>query len=410
MKRIFTRRKKSKLSIIIKVICIISMIACTSILLIGFNISINTPNRYIITDTSGFYLPSGISIKEDNSKMMLMDVIPIKNIEVIEGKTQKVVPSGKPFGIKIFTEGVVVVGIDSIKSSDGKVHSPGKEAGIKKGDVIIKIDENYVNTNEEVSKILGSNTGKEVNLLIRRDNLEFNTKLNPIFSQYENLYRAGIWIRDSCAGIGTMTFYDMSNEVFAGLGHGICDSDTEELLPLSHGDIVQANINGVIKGNKGMPGELRGSFDNSQVTGSIYANTNLGIFGKINNNIKKEEKDSKCIDIATKQQVHQGNAKVLTTICGEEPRYYEIYIDNINYNENNPTKNMIIKIVDPQLLNLTGGIVQGMSGSPIIQDDRLIGAVTHVFINEPNKGYAIFAENMINKLNNMVVIENNIAS
>ena len=319
----------------------------------------------------------------------LLNIIPLKSVNVQVVEETKVVPCGVPFGVKIFTDGVVVVGISDVKVNLSTVN-PAKDAGLKIGDVIMSIDNNTVNSNEEVAKYIQNCNGNPLTLSVRRENMTFSTEICPVKSE-DSSYKAGLWVRDSSAGIGTLTYYNPEQQVFAGLGHGICDVDTGELMPLRNGDIVPAIINGVVKGEKGTPGELRGYFSDQNSIGTLLANVNTGVYGVMN----KAPVENQPLVVAMKQQVKPGKAQILTTINGQAPQYYDIEIESVNYKEHTPTKNMVIRITDPKLLETTGGIVQGMSGSPIIQNGMLIGAVTHVFVNEPECGYGIFAENML---------------
>lgn len=333
-----------------------------------------------------------IDSEKYNAKLMFMNSVPIKNINVHMTSETTVIPGGNPFGIKLFTEGVVIVGISDVKTNDG-IYNPAKLAGLKKGDVIINIDGKSVSSNDDVAQIINDSKGQEINVFIKREESEFDVKLKPLKSSNDDLYKAGIWVRDSSAGIGTMTFVNPETNTFAGLGHGICDVDTGELLPLAHGDIICARISGIKTGEKGNPGELKGSFYNNNFSiGTLDKNTISGVYGHLNEELYDGEKTV----VAMKQQVKTGDANILTTVSGEDPESYSIKIKSVNYNENCLTKNMVIEITDERLLNQTGGIVQGMSGSPIIQDKKLVGAITHVFVNDPKKGYAIFAENMLN--------------
>ena len=217
----------------------------------------------------------------------------------------------------------------------------------------------------------------------------------------DDKYRIGIWVRDSSAGIGTLTFCEKTNKIFAGLGHGICDMDTTEILPLSRGDIVGAVITDTVKGKAGVPGELKGCFTNPESLGQIYANTETGLYGTF----EKLPENTSLIAVGAKQKVKKGAAKILTTIEGTTPCFYDINIDSINYDVSIPTQNMKITVTDGCLLEKTGGIVQGMSGSPIFQNGMLVGAVTHVFVNNPKRGYAIFAETMLTNSN--ILFESN---
>lgn len=374
------------------------------------------PDDYKVTENCGLKLEKYKFIKahsEENLKSMalyninqkssnkylvnikLLNLIPIKTVNVEYTDEKKVYPCGIPFGVKIFTQGVLIVGISDIKTEYG-ITSPAKAAGLKKGDIILSINNKSIKDNEELSKVVEESEGKVLECEVMRDGESFKAQIQPLKSKTDNIYRAGLWVRDSSAGIGTLTFYDKSL-AFAGLGHGICDVDTGELLSLSHGDIVKANISGIVKGTKGMPGELKGYFIEPNTIGTLYKNTEFGIYGLLN----ERYMGHKPAIVAMKQQVKIGKAYILTTISGTTPQMYDIEIQNINYNEKMKSKNMIIKITDNRLLSQTGGIIQGMSGSPIIQNDMLVGAITHVFVNDPQKGYAIFAENMLQYLNDL---------
>lgn len=344
-------------------------------------------NKSNLVNTAPNILPED---KTYNTDLMLIGSIPIKNVCVKNIEELQVTPCGTPFGVKIFTKGVVIIGISNVETDQGTVN-PAAQAGLKEGDTIIQANNETINSNEEFTNIIQNNGDSEIKLSVLRNNVNIETVLTPVKCCADNSYKIGLWIRDSAAGIGSLTFYNDKTGEFAGLGHGICDVDTGELMPLMHGDIVKACIDGIIKGEKGNPGELKGYFSDYNPIGKLTANTNTGIYGTLYSKPTNNEK----LAVAMKQQVRTGDAKILTTILGETPEYYDIEITNINYREKSPTKNMIIVIKDERLLNATGGIVQGMSGSPIIQDNKLVGAVTHVFVNDPTKGYGIFIENMI---------------
>ena len=369
----------------IKGITIALAVVLCGLLGVGAYLANSLPDNYKVTQNSGIQTHNMIPVtaKTENNQtlveagilnhpdetyqadLMLLDAIPIKTVDVEVVEETQVIPCGTPFGVKIFTQGVVVVGMSDLKSN-GKTVNPARSAGLKIGDVITSINGIQVNTNEEVAAIIEKSGGVPLSLSVLRSNMSFEVQITPVKADDGVSYKAGLWVRDSSAGIGTLTFYNPEEHSFAGLGHGICDIDTGDLMPLLSGDIVSANISGIVKGEKGTPAELRGYFSNNNAIGNLSANIQTGVYGTI-----------------------------LTTIQGNEPQYYDIEIESVNYNEDVPTKNMIVKITDPELLEKTGGIVQGMSGSPIIQNGMLVGAVTHVFVNEPEKGYGIFAENML---------------
>ena len=227
-------------------------------------------------------------------------------------------------------------------------------------------------------------------LRIKRGGVESEIRFCAVRSQSERCYKAGIWVRDSSAGIGTMTFYDPETQMIAGLGHAVCDVDTGDIVPIASGEIVPARIYSVTKGQSGIPGELRGGFETGSY-GPLLVNGITGVYASC----RTETITGERVEVALKQEIEEGEAKIYTTIRGKQPQWYRIRITQIRHRDENATRNMVIEITDEELLESTGGIVQGMSGSPIVQNGKLIGAVTHVLVNDPTKGYAIFAENML---------------
>lgn len=325
-----------------------------------------------------------------HAQLMLFDVIPIKTVSVKVVQEKLLVPCGTPFGIKLFTNGVMVVGVADIESV-GKMINPAAVAGVKVGDIITEVNGKAVTQNSQVAKLIESSAGAPVELSIIRNEETLTATLTPILSDVDGSYKGGLWVRDSTAGIGTVTFYDPSNGAFGGLGHGICDVDTNELMPLRNGDVVSVTISGIVKGQKGRAGELRGYFNNDFPVGQLQANSEGGVYGTLNSSPVSTE----AIPLAVKQEVKTGAAQIYTTVDGTTPRPYGIEIESINYHDGTKTKNLVVKVTDPDLLSKTGGIVQGMSGSPIVQNGKLVGAVTHVFVNDPTRGYGILAENML---------------
>ena len=329
------------------------------------------------------------NITNYDASLRFLKIVKIKDVNVQLVTQRYVVPCGTPFGIKMFTDGVMVVGVSNPNEVPPEKQGAAN-AGIKVGDVILSYNGNKVYSNDDIKRITESSKGSAINVVAKRADKVYTTKLYPFRSTEDATYKAGMWVRDSSAGIGTMTYFDPATNNFAGLGHAVCDVDTGNLMPLYQGEIVRAAIIGINKGSKSTPGELKGVFVDGQSLGSLKINSVEGVYGKLNNiPIYKTP-----IPIAQKHEVRKGEAVILSTIDGERPMVYKVEISQINHTENSPTKNMIITITDQNLLRKTGGIVQGMSGSPIIQDGKLVGAVTHVFVNEQTKGYGIFAENM----------------
>ena len=339
-----------------------------------------------------------------SAKLMLYHTIPLKTVKVNVVDNSSVVLCGMPFGIKMFTNGVVVVGLADIKTDVGNFN-PASEAGLKAGDIILSINGKTAGSNIDVEKAIENSGGKPIVMTATRDGQKFSVSVQPIRSESDGLYKIGLWVRDSTAGIGTLTFYDPSGNCFAGLGHGICDADTGQLMPLLSGDIVPVTISGVTKGVKGTPGELRGYFSDDASIGSLGANVQTGVYG-----LMKSPLQGKPVKIAMKQDVQTGPAQICATINGSTPKNYQIEIEKIDYREGVESKNLVLHVTDPQLLTQTGGIVQGMSGSPIIQNGKLVGAVTHVFVNDPTRGYGIFAENMLTESKSIAAQESKLAS
>ena len=326
-----------------------------------------------------------------NVNVSFLNIIPVKNSSLKVSERDYVAISGELFGIRLFTEGIIVVGVDEVQTAKGKVN-PSKDAGLQKGDVIVSIDSQKMRSCSQVSEIIENSGGKAMKLQIRRKDKVFFTDFKAAYSESEGKYKAGIWIRDSAAGIGTMTFLDTESGMFASLGHGVCDIDTGEILPVYEGDVVNATVNGCYMGQRGKAGELCGVFS-SESKGVLYLNCQCGVYGKMNEKLTAEN----LYPVAFNDEVQKGKAQIVSTVDETGPQVFDIEITKIS-KDNSEGKNLVIKVVDEKLLSKTGGIVQGMSGSPIIQNGMLVGAVTHVFINDPTQGYAIFSRTMLQQL------------
>ncbi len=398
-----------------KSLCLILILVCASFFGECILVYDELPNIYNSTDNSEIVLSNALPVKvvpqqskiytdADSiftgrrqvipAKITLFDIFPVKSAEIHPIPENFVTPCGTPFGVKLFAKGPMVINISDVKTETG-VFSPAEEAGIKKSDTVTHVNGEKISNNEQLAHIVELSAGQPISVRVLRNNNSIDFTAKPVKSIEDKKYKIGMWVRDSSGGVGTATFYDPSKGTFSGLGHGICDIDTGELLPLEHGDVMKASIKGVTKGTEGKPGELKGSFIEKKPIGTLKANIETGVYGTFSSPLSQGER----MKIAMKQQVKTGSAKILTTISGETPQYYDINIENINYSEKNPTKNILISITDKKLLEECGGIVQGMSGSPIIQNGMLVGAVTHVFINSPKRGYAIFSETMLEKSN-----------
>lgn len=315
-----------------------------------------------------------------------LNLIPVKTVDVSVMPKTYLIPSGEAIGVKLYSEGILVVGMSDVTDTDGEIHEPAKNAGILVGDRILSVNGKAVKDIDDFSDKINDANGKTV-LEIARDSRKFKTEIVPVYSGEASCYKVGLWVRDSTAGIGTLTFYNPENKTFGALGHGICDSDTKELIVVREGSVNACKIRSVIKGKKGIAGELSGEFSGLEI-GSITHNTDSGISG-----VAKEIHGKDAILAASRFEVEKGSAKILCDIDGNGPLGYNIEITKVSHREDG--KNMVIKVTDERLIKNTGGIVQGMSGSPIIQNGKIVGAVTHVFVNDPTRGYGIFIENML---------------
>lgn len=326
-------------------------------------------------------------------QLKLFNKIPIKTVTVSVVPENYVIPGGEAIGVKLFTDGLLVVHISDVSGADGKEHSPAKDAGLAENDRILKADGIDMKLNEDFMDYINRKQS-EVTLEIARNDEIITTKITPVLSRTDGKYKVGIWVRDSTAGVGTLTYYNPNNSEFAALGHAICDSDTMSILKLSRGSITKCSILSVKKGERGVPGELKGSITGGNI-GSITVNDGFGIYGTLANN--EIVKGKQPIETATRFQIKEGPCTILCSVDSQGVKEYSAEICKVSKLPEPDNKSMVLKVTDEELLSKTGGIVQGMSGSPILQNGRLIGAVTHVFVNDPTKGYAVFIENMLNE-------------
>jgi len=302
----------------------------------------------------------------------------------------EVIVGGVPFGVKFYSEGLVVVGFCDVKTESGTV-TPAYDAGIRVNDKITHVNDAPVRTSEDLATKI-DHSSHEIKITYVRGGEVGTAILSPAVSSEDGRRKTGMWVRDTTAGIGTVTFVDPESGMFAGLGHGICDSETGELLKMERGVVVDVKISGIEKGISGTPGELKGYFT-SDKSGVLLKNTLCGVFG-VFSDIPSELKDNPCFELAERNEVKTGNASIICTVDDGEACEYAIEIKEIN-EDSNDNRSFLIEIKDDELLAKTGGIVQGMSGSPIIQNGKLIGAITHVLVNNPARGYGIFIDNML---------------
>ena len=323
------------------------------------------------------------------------EIIAVKG-EQIKISDIQVTPVGEIVGIKLYTSGVMVVGRSSIEGIDGKTYKPFENTEIEEGNSIIAVNDVIVNNTDELTDEINKYKGKKIKITYNDNNEKKECEITPVMDKY-NRYKIGIWVRDSAGGVGTVTFYSELTQSFAALGHAITDVDTGEIIKTSSGEIDDVNIVSITKGKEKEPGKIQGAIQGNRIIGSIYKNTEFGIFGIIKNESNLEIDYSKKMNVASRKEITLGNAKILSNIDGQS-KEYDIEIEKIYYNNNYDNKCMLIKVTDKELLNETGGIIQGMSGSPIIQNGKFCGAITHVFVKDPAIGYAVFADKMIQEL------------
>jgi len=309
----------------------------------------------------------------------------------------KVIPLGELVGLKLNTKGILVVGVSQIKGEDNKIYKPYEDAGIKPGDTILEINAQTVETTEELISCVSRCKGESIKVKYIKNGKTLNTQINPVKTD-ESTYKIGLWVRDTAAGVGTLSFYEPETNSIAALGHGIHDVDTGEIVEIQSGEFVTSEIINIEKGEQNSPGKIEGTIQNSQKIGEIYTNTNFGIYGKINNVQKLNINNKQPIEVALRNEIKVGKANVLCTLEDGKKQEFEVEIQKIYINNNENNKSMIIKVIDKELIEKTGGIIQGMSGAPIIQNGKLIGALTHVLVQKPDTGYAVFADLMIKQM------------
>jgi stage IV sporulation protein B len=330
-------------------------------------------------------------------QLRLFDIITLRQLIVNVLPSVKVIPGGQSIGVLLHAQGVIVVGQAPVIDQDGNKVNPSEQAGIHQGDIILSINGRPVAgdryTREEIDR-LGS-TGESIMLEVKHGDRVFKTRIEPILCPDTGRYRIGLFIRDSAAGVGTLTFYHPETRCYGALGHLITDATTSRRIDLADGRIVAATVKGIHRGQKGRPGEKLGQFSaNNYLSGNIEKNSLYGIFGHLNHP-PGGGYYSRPIPLALGHQVKRGPAEILTVLHDNKVEQFRIEIQEVMPQGRQEGKGMVIKITDPRLLNLTGGIIQGMSGSPIIQAGKLVGAVTHVFINDPSRGYGVLAEWML---------------
>lgn len=349
-----------------------------------------------LEDATGMQSPLVIESLDNGNTTIELSLfgVPVKKVKVSVSDELMVIPGGQSIGVTLYTKGALVVGITGVEAAGGDIVNPAREAGMLPGDVIMSINGTEVENASHLSKIVDEIQGR-LSIVVERDGRRINLSLRPVKDPSDGKMRLGVWVRDSTAGVGTLTFILPNDRVFGGLGHAICDLDTGSILSVKEGEIYFSEVIQVNKGESGIPGEIKGYFSSSSGNmGVIRKNTDYGIYGTIFSDV-----DLKAflppIPAANRSEVRLGYAQILATIDNDGVKAFDCEIIKINAQDEAGQKGIVLQITDRELLSKTGGIVQGMSGSPIIQNGKLIGAVTHVFVNNPTKGYGLYIDWML---------------
>ena len=386
------------LAIIYVYVCNITMLPSDIILMQGETLNLKTIFGLNVQNEGTMQASSNLnnSIVEETGKMNLnlnlFNLFSVKDVTVNVIPKTTVIPIGKAIGMKLYTKGVLVVGMSEIEGQ-----KPYENSGIETGDKIIEINDTKINTTDELIECVNNSKGKSVEIKYISNNQEEIASIEPVKTS-NNEYKLGLWVRDAAAGVGTLTFYEPSTGEFGALGHGINDVDTYDLIDIASGELVSTDIIDIVKGEDGSPGEIRGTIDNGYTLGKIYKNTGFGIYGSINNIAKLNLFHSQELEVANRNEITTGKAEIICELENGKSQSYEIEIERIFLDNNQNNKSMLIKVTDEELLEKTGGIIQGMSGAPIIQNGKFIGAVTHVLVNDAKTGYAVFADLMIKQM------------
>ena len=333
-------------------------------------------------------------IGNETLSVSLFDKLFLKSVDVSVLPKTTVIPVGNIAGVKLYTSGVLVVGMSEVEGEDSKTYKPYENTGIEEGDTIVKINDNLISSTDDLIEKVNMSKGEEVEIEYIHDEETKECSITPVKTSEEE-YKLGLWVRDSAAGVGTVTFYEPSTQSFGALGHGITDIDTGDLLNIASGEFVTAKVLNIKKGEDGNPGKIQGTVEEQETIGKITKNTEFGIYGKIQDLSSLNIDKSKEMEVALRDEIQTGKATILCSLDNETVKEYEIEITKIYKDNNYDNKSMEIKVTDEELIEKTGGIIQGMSGSPIIQNGKFIGAVTHVLVNSSTEGYAIFGDLML---------------
>ncbi len=354
------------------------------------------PTISITKNTNGYEI-AALKPGKAEIKLKLLGYIPLKSIAIESMPTQKVVVGGHSIGVVLQSRGIMVVGFAPVVGAEGQKYYPAKEQGVEIGDLIMQVANKEIASENDLARIIDENNGNGLDITLKRKGKTINLNVTPQFCPETQRNRIGLYVRDGVVGVGTMSFWNPATKEYAALGHIIMDADTKQGIEVLKGKIVSASIQTVKPGKPGKPGEKIGIFNSKgDIEGNISKNTYFGIYGETNNNVTNPVVGHS-MEVGYAHQVETGKAEIYTVVNGDDIECFSIEIEQV-YPERDNGKGMVIKVTDKRLLDLTGGIIQGMSGSPIVQNSRIVGAVTHVFLNDPQRGYGIFMDNILSEL------------
>ena len=401
--------QKSKKLLLFVLICFCFVFLCAivpykTLILLNDGIILTKQEFNKLLNSNGFVGANVVFAETDNEKLIneyvvnfkLFNLFNIKNLKVNVVKNDELYIGGDCIGLNLNSKGVVIVGSNYIITKNGNIN-PIESSNLKVGDVITHLNNFEINAVEDIQKVLRGYDGGSLIVKAKRNNTEFVTQITPELDVQTNSYKLGIWIKDDAMGVGTLTYVKPDNLRFGSLGHAITDSDTGNNFEVSNGEVYKCNVIGIKMGKRGVPGEILGLFvQGKNIQGSIDKNVDVGVYGNLFENSELMLGKPK-IKSGGRLTAKPGKAKILTTINGTQIEEFEIELIKTNYQSGGNSRNMVIKVTDKKLIEKTGGIIQGMSGSPIIQNGKIVGAVTHVFVNDPTKGFGLYLDWMINE-------------
>jgi stage IV sporulation protein B len=365
----------------------------------------------VINKSAGGYHILALRPGEADIQIKLLGYIPLKSIKVQSVAPRRVVVGGHSIGVMLKSNGIMVVGFAPVTGSDGSKQYPARDQGVEIGDLVFKVNGQPVSSETDLATIIdkASNNNEQIRLQIKRHSKTLNMEVKPVYCPETQRNRIGLFVRDGVVGVGTMTFWEPDTKQYAALGHIIIDADTRQGIDVLRGRIISASIQTIRPGRPGKPGEKIGVFnEKGMIEGNISKNSNAGIFGQTTGEVSNPLFQY-LLEVGYAHQIHTGKAKIYTVVNGDDIQAFDIEIEKV-YRDRQNGKGMVLRVTDPRLISLTGGIVQGMSGSPIVQDNRIIGAVTHVFLNDPERGYGIFMDSMLSELPSSITETNKIST